>query len=147
MIEAVVLDAGPLGTLSHPRGHTDVLDWLNGLRRAGTTVILPEIADYEVRRELLLTRKTASLARLDQLKGILGYLPLTTEAMLQAASLWAEVRRRGRPTADRHALDADVILAAQALIVQDQGVSVVVATTNVAHLSRFVDARRWQDIG
>lgn len=44
------------------------------------------------------------------------------------------------------ALDGDVILAAQALLVANEGNEVIIATTNVGHLSRFVDAREWQDI-
>jgi hypothetical protein len=73
-------------------------------------------------------------------------MPITTEAMLQAAAYWAEARRQGRPTADGHALDGDVILAAQARTLAREGHEVVVATTNVAHLSRFVDARLWEEI-
>jgi predicted nucleic acid-binding protein len=58
--------------------------------------------------------------------------------MRRAAELWADVRRRGQPTADPRSLDADVILSAQA-----EGVGGIVATENVSHLSRFVDAREW----
>ncbi len=55
-----------------------------------------------------------------------------------------EARQRGRPTADPKALDGDVILAAQATLVADEGNEVIVATTNVGHLSQFVDAREWR---
>jgi len=58
--------------------------------------------------------------------------------MLRAAELWAEVRRRGRPTADPQALDGDVILAAQTLSIGGR-----VATENVGHLSLFVEAADW----
>ena len=68
-------------------------------------------------------------------------MPLTTETMLKAAELWADARRRGVPTADPKELDGDAILAAQAI-----QVGAVVATDNVGHLSRFVDARNWMEI-
>ena len=109
----------------------------------GGRVLLPEVADYEVRRELLRAGKVAGLAWLDILGQTLEYLPLTTSAMRRAAELWAEARRRGVPTADPHALDGDVILAAQALTL---GIEVVVATTNVSHLGRFVSAAEWPNI-
>jgi len=64
--------------------------------------------------------------------------------MLKAAEFWAEVRNRGRPTANPEALDGDVILADQATLVADEGNEVIVATTNLEHLSQFVDAREWQ---
>jgi len=66
--------------------------------------------------------------------------------MLKAAQYWALARKRGRPTADDMALDGDVILAAQASLVRTTYGETVVATTNVGHLSLFVDARRWDDI-
>lgn len=41
-------------------------------------------------------------------------------------------------------LDGDVILAAQTLLLGAP--DVVVATTNVGHLARYVNAKHWQDI-
>jgi predicted nucleic acid-binding protein len=137
----ILLDAGPLGIVSNPkasRRNRDCYDWLLSTIADGTRVLVPEIVDYEVRRELLRANKTKGLERLDLLKQTLGYLPLNTAVMLRAAQLWAEARRSGLPTADRHALDCDVILAAQALDVGGQ-----VVTDNVGHLSRFVEARLW----
>ena len=65
-------------------------------------------------------------------------------AMRLAAELWAQARNTGRPTASDADLDADVILAAQALTL---GVAdVVVATTNPGHIARFVPAEFWQNI-
>ena len=66
--------------------------------------------------------------------------------MLRAAELWAAAHSAGRPTADDKALDADAILAAQSTVLAQSGDQVIVATTNVGHLSRFVDARSWRDI-
>ena len=39
-----------------------------------------------------------------------------------------------------------MILAAQAILLANQGNEVVIATTNVGHLSQFVDAREWRSI-
>lgn len=63
--------------------------------------------------------------------------------MLKAAELWAKSRQQGKPTADPHALDGDVILAAQALLLDPQA---IITTTNIGHLSLFVDAHHWRDI-
>lgn len=76
-------------------------------------MIVPEIADHEVRRELLRAKRTKGVKRLDELKSRIGYLTITTDAMLRAAEFWAQARQMGYPTADDKALDADVILAAQ----------------------------------
>ena len=143
----VVLDSGPVGLLAK-RGGVDSVDaclaWQDNLAAQNTRVILPEIVDYEVRRELVRLKATSSIARLDRLASLIEYLPLTTAAMRKAAELWAQGRQSGQPTADPKELDGDVILAAQALLL---GVSdVVVATTNVGHLSRYVIAKFWQDV-
>jgi len=62
---------------------------LQSLVSAGVRVIIPEIADYEVRRELLRARKTAGVERLDALAGLLEYQPISTAAMRKAAEFWA----------------------------------------------------------
>ncbi|WP_446389252.1 type II toxin-antitoxin system VapC family toxin [Coleofasciculus sp. B1-GNL1-01] len=148
MSRIVLLDSGPLGMVTTPKAKSPIYQeckrWFNSLEPKGYTVVLPEIADYEVRRELLRAGKVAGIRRLDQLKAAITYRPITTEVMLKAAELWAEARRRGKPTADSKALDGDVILAAQAILVEEEGNEVIVATTNVRHLSQFVDAREWR---
>jgi predicted nucleic acid-binding protein len=70
----------------------------------------------------------------------LTYLPLTTSVLRSASRLWAEARFKGLPTGA--SLDADVILAAQALEIP----GAVVVTDNLKHLERFVPAYRWQDV-
>ena len=97
----VLLDAGPLGMLSHPNvgKNRDLHRWVRDLIRNDSRVVVPEIADYEVRRELIRADKAEGLGKLDALKlGILEYLPLTTRAMERAARFWAESRQRGLPT-------------------------------------------------
>ena len=143
-----MLDSGPLGIVTNLKTASFLSQegkvWLQSLPQKGYIVMLPEIADYEVRRELIRVGKTAGIERLDQLKSQIPYRPLTTEVMLLAAQLWADARNRGKPTADRNALDGDVILAAQAIWEVNAGNEVVIATTNVGHLSQFVDAREWR---
>jgi predicted nucleic acid-binding protein len=117
------------------------------LLAAGDVVVVPEIADYEIRRELLRANKLTSIQKLDSLKSALRYVPITTAAMLKAAEFWAIARNEGQPVADPKALDGDVILAAQATLLAQSAIEVIVATTNVRHLSRFTDARLWQEIG
>jgi predicted nucleic acid-binding protein len=115
------------------------------LVEAGHGVRVPEISDYEVRRELIRLRRLRSLARLDQFGAAVGYLPITTAVMRRAADHWAELRRAGLPTAPPRALDADAILCAQAQLAST-GDETVIATTNVGHLSRLVPAVHWRDI-
>ncbi len=147
MSQVVLLDAGPLGLATNPRRSQQSVacaQWLQALIANGTRVILPEIADYEVRRELLRANRVRGLSRLDALADVVEYLPLTTAAMRQAAVFWAQARQQGQPTAADPALDGDVILAAQATTLGTS--DVIIATTNVGHLSRFAPAALWQDI-
>jgi predicted nucleic acid-binding protein len=65
---------------------------------AGVPVLVPEISDYEIRRELLRAGKSWGLSRLDQLARDPGYLPISTEVMRLAASFWAEARKQGQST-------------------------------------------------
>lgn len=143
----VLLDTGPLGLVTNPKRSPRSIacaQWLQTLVARGLRVIVPEIADYEVRRELLRAKKERGLARLDALASRLEYLPLTTAAIRQAAVFWAQARQQEQPTADDKALDGDVILAAQAMTL---GVAdVVIATTNVGHLSRFAPAVLWPEL-
>ena len=143
MTRSLVLDTGVLGGIAHPRPNQDIVAWLAGELRTGAIVVVPEIADYELRRNFLLEGLTVSIQRLDQLKIVLTYLPLDTKAMLKAAELWAIARKLGKPTADPKELDGDVILAAQAL---EMGSNAVVVTENVGHLSLFVEARSWRQM-
>ena len=147
MSKIVVFDSGPLALLARRNDIPAVVQcnlWLDGLLAQEDRVVLPEITDFEVRRELVRLRAFSSVRRLDNLATRIEYLPITTAAMRLAADLWAQGRQSGQPTADPKELDGDVILAAQALLLG--GSDVVVATTNVGHLSRYVNAKFWQDV-
>lgn len=88
--------------------------------------------------------KIKGISRLDDLAKSIEYLPITTVAMQQAAKLWAEARQQGQPTAGDKTIDGDMILVAQAITLGSP--DVVIATTNVGHLSRFITAELWQNI-
>ena len=151
MARIIVLDAGPLGLASQAPGIVradNCRRLIRDLDAAAVSVVAPEIADYEVRRELLRLGATAGLRRLDRLVSALFYDPITTPAMRLAAEYWSQVRRGGFPTADPQALDADCILAAQATLLGGPADDIVIATTNIGHLSRFpnVRAESWETI-
>lgn len=147
MIQAVVLDTGPLGLLANPRSTAASLDckqWVESILRFKVAVFVPEIADYEVRRELLRARRRKAIHRLEQLTHEFFYLPITTTVMRRAAELWAQARHHGQPTAGDDNLDADLILVAQA---ESIGLAnLVIATSNVDHVGRFFPAELWSNI-
>ena len=147
MSRVIILDSGPLGLVTNPQLSAESVacaQWLQAHITAGDRVMIPEIADYEVRRELCRANKTKGMARLDNLAQLIDYLPITTIAMRQAAQLWAQARQQGQPTAGDKTIDGDMILVAQAITLGLP--DVVIATTNVGHLSRFVAAELWQSI-
>jgi predicted nucleic acid-binding protein len=150
MSEIVLLDSAPLGMLSNPKStpeNNECRAWLARLLARGVKIGLPEISDYEVRRELLRADKTAGVARLDSLQEALTYLPISTPLMRAAAEFWASARKRGRKSADDAALDGDVLIAAQAVLLMNDGDDVVIATSNLRHLGLFAPAKFWKDIG
>ena len=147
MSQIVLLDSAPLGMVTNPKQTPENEScrlWLKNLLSQDVEIIIPEITDYEVRRELLRAKKSNGIKRLNDLRNALTYLPIDTATMLKAAEFWSYAREIGKPTASNDALDGDVILAAQAALLQTANNQVIVATTNMKHLSLFVDAREWK---
>lgn len=144
-----LLDAGPLGLITNPRESDDARRckaWIRSALAGQARVMVAEVTDFEVRRELMRAGKGTGLARLDTVVQRQGTLPVDARAWHRAAELWAEARRAGKPTAGGSTLDADVILAAVAQLAAEDGWHVVVVTDNIGHLSRFVDARDWRTL-
>ena len=151
MARAIVLDSEPLGLIAHRQGMPaadECRAWVVQHVAAGNRVYVPEIIDYELRRELTRTANLRALAQLDAFYATDPdrYLPVTTSALRRAARLWADVRNAGLPMAHNHDLDIDVILAAQALEIGVPSTDLVIATSNVAHLGRLVPALEWRNI-
>ncbi len=149
MSRLYLLDAGPLGLVTNPRDSEKARlckAWLRTMLGSGADILVPEIADYEVRRELTRAGRPKGIRRLDDLAERIGYLPVTRDVWRRAAALWAQAQNQGYPTAADAALDGDVILAAQTQLASESGHDVVVATDNVGHLGRFIVAEFWESI-
>ena len=151
MTPVIVLDTGPLGIVTKRRGVPDAeacRAWVANCLRAGAIILVPAIAYYEVLRELKRLENDAGIARLDALcSAVPGrYLVLSDSALRLAAHLWAQARSAGLPTADPRELDTDVFIAAQALDLHLPPSDLIIATTNVGHLSRFLAADVWTNI-
>ena len=120
--------------------------------KAGHKILVPAIADFELRRELTRAGKLNSLKTLDAFNATVldRYLPLTDSALKRAAVLWAQASNLGSLPADPKELNGDVLIAAQVLEYQAvSGLStsdILVATVNVGHLSLFVPAGLWSNI-
>ena len=143
------LDAGILSLLAHSRGGDKARTaraWASDLIRGGVRVFIAEISDYEVRRGLIRVGATAGLRGLDGLRAALDFAPITTPAMFLAAQLWAESRNRRQATCDPNRIDADVILAAQALTAAGADRPVAVASPNARHLAQFLEVSDWTEI-
>ncbi len=148
----VFLDTGILGFVTNPVPKSTltyaIKRWCIALETFGHQIVVPEICDYELRRELLRLGKRDAVEALNQFNFCVPnrFLPIEQSAMQIAAQEWARLRMIGKPTASAASLNGDVILAGQVL---DQQLSLrdyVVATTNVQHLDQLINAKVWTDV-
>jgi predicted nucleic acid-binding protein len=156
MPSIIILDTGPLSNsvifFAKP-GDVPTLSqqcrrWISDCEHNGVTLLVPAICYYEALRELKRRSAADKIARLQEF--VFGapnrYIPLTTAHLEMAAQMWGEARNAGIQTASNDALDADVILCAQALSLGLSSSDYIVATTNIGHLSRFVPCDEWTNI-
>ena len=90
MSRLILLDSGPLGLATNPREGDESRRCNASLRATlsgGSRVMVPEIVDDEVRRELIRVRRPKGIARLDLLAEQVGLLPVTAEVSRRAAEL------------------------------------------------------------
>ncbi|MGH8056106.1 MAG: type II toxin-antitoxin system VapC family toxin [Candidatus Entotheonellia bacterium] len=85
------------------------------------------ITRYEILRGLKATLATRQLAAFEERCRRSQVLPLTDEIIVQAADIYADLRRQGRLISD-----ADILVAATALVHH-----LTLITENVAHFSRI----------
>jgi len=152
----IFLDAYPLGNIAvapalggaAPTSSQDCRQWMVDCEASGSVLLVPAIAYYEEVREMEMRQASRQISRLQNFCfDPARFIPLTTDHLTQAAALWGQARRQGQPTSDRHALDGDVILAAQVLSLGLPSGQFIVATRNVQHLVRFgLPAEEWQNI-
>src|SRR2546426_1790990 len=83
--------------IAHPRPNSEILSWLRRMLTQGAEVIVPEVTDYELQRNLLLEGLMESAGRLDRLKAVLTYLPLNTRTILRARRSASHNRRKCGP--------------------------------------------------
>ncbi len=152
MTDVVFLDTGVLGVVTHPRGSREskeCIKWMHGLMAAKVRVCVPEVCDYELRREYLrrssIKEAQIALSKLNALIAAVDYVPIATPAMREAAQMWADSQNAGSPSTDPKRIDFDVILCAQAKLAAS-GRIFMVATTNVRHLKRYVSADAWRNV-
>lgn len=115
---------------------------------AGVSILIPAVIDYQVRRELVRVPAMSKLKNLADIRQRFLILAVSEAAWFRAAEFWALSRRMVLPTGPDTALDADAILAGCAATVGRPGDEVIIASSNVRHLSRFpgIDAREWMSI-
>jgi hypothetical protein len=147
----VFLDAGPLGLITNPKKTPvtiAIAQWVFDMEAVGHRFLVPAIADYEVRRELIRAGKTTGIARLNAFNAADPdrFLSVTNTALMLGADLWARARNTGTATADPKELDGDVLIAAQALDMGLPSSDFIIATVNVGHLALFVPADLWTNI-
>jgi predicted nucleic acid-binding protein len=132
----VFLDAGPLSLITNPKSTSETVSaaqWVIAMRTAGHRFVVPAIADYEVRRERIGAGKLRSVIKLDTFNAASPdrFLSVTDSALILAAQFWAQSRNAGATIADPKELNADVLIAAQAIHTGIARDSFVIATSNL----------------
>lgn len=140
-----LLDSGPLGLLAYskPSNRIALEAWLMNEVAAGAKIWISEVADHEVRRELVRLIQSGKIPanridRLDLLQTLFQYLSVTTAMWRRASEFWAKARCQGLPAASSAALDGDVLIASQAA-----EISATVVTTNAAHIGVWAPVKQW----
>ncbi len=137
MKRVAFLDSGPLGRVVNPRSLPEIKLWIQFVKQNKIALRVAEVTDYELRRNLVLEGLQKSINNLNKYKQTQRFIPITSEAMLEACELWAWSRKRGIATTDIKNIDADVILVAQAISQKDNFEEIIIVTENPKHISRF----------
>lgn len=151
----IFLDTSVLGKLSNPNPYPEALQcqiWFERLSARGVYFTSSELCFYELKRGLILAKKRGDsgqgLEKLKDLRQLIDVLEIDEQTADLAAEIWSLSRLQGSPTASDTSLDIDIIISAhwQLLKQQFEGRYIVIATTNVKHLSLFAEAQEWNNI-
>lgn len=151
----VFLDTSVLGKLSNPNQLPEAVDcqsWFERLIARGVYFVSSELCFYELKRSLILAVKTGGtnkgIEKLEMIENFVDFLEIDRIVAELAAEFWAEARLQGQPTADEKNIDIDMMIMAHWRLLSESfpGRYVVIATTNVRHLSLFANAEEWQNI-
>jgi hypothetical protein len=155
----VFLDTNILGLICNKNISFDECQqckkWFDTLFLRGVRIVTSDLCHYEVTRGLIgssirSNEAAPGIKSLELLKvdGFLEFLPVSTEALDLAANLWARAFTSGQTTRDEKDIDIDIIISAQYQLLRDEfpGQQVIMATTNLKHLSIFCDTANWRDI-
>ena len=151
----VFLDPNILGLLANPNKLPKAIKcraWFERLSARGVYFVSSELCYYELKRSLVLAvkkgRNPQGLNKLIFLRNLIDFLSVTESVADMAAEIWAEARIKGTPTAEEENIDVDMIVAAHWHLLTDEfpGRYIVIATTNVRHLSLFAEAEEWQNL-
>jgi predicted nucleic acid-binding protein len=151
----IFLDSGVIGLLCNPNPHPEAIAitrWFERMLCRGAYIISSTICDYEVRRGLRLSSlqggSTEGINKLNLFQEVIEFIPVTLEIADMSAELWAESKQQGKSTAQSNSLDADIVICASYRVWKSTypGREIVIATTNVKHLSRFANALEWSEI-
>jgi len=124
-MEEVILDTDILSFIL--RKHPAVLPKARAYLVEYSQFTFTIITRYEVLRGLKAKNAIRQIANFDRLCNVSAVLPLTDEAVVEAANIYAHLKRQGTLI-----MDADILIAASAII---RGMKVV--TNNNSHFLRI----------
>lgn len=151
----ILIDTGIVGLLTQPNStneSTQILDWMYNSLAKSVRVLASDICDYEIRRGLIKARLDGrcsdGIEKLDQLREVIEFLPITNRALAHACVYWADAAKKSQLNAPKHDINFDLILCGTWKVLTEDypGQDIVIATKNLRDFLRFANADLWQNI-
>ncbi|MGB8698079.1 MAG: hypothetical protein WCD18_01565, partial [Thermosynechococcaceae cyanobacterium] len=104
-----------------------------------------DVCDYEVRRGLTLAQMQSrggdGIQRLDELRRVIDFLPITPDVLNRASYIWAKAQTESQLNASTTDINFDIILCSQWEFLRNEypGRRIVIATYNLRDFLRFAD--------